>query len=257
MPEIRKQAGKDETGTISLTAYHSGNHIYIEIEDDGGGINRSKVLSKAIENKIVHESMAEKMEDNDVFQLLFASGFSTADTVSDISGRGVGLDVVKTKIESLGGQIHVTSNLGKGSKFAIKLPLTLSILSAMLVTVGPETYAIPLTNIVESIMIPKDEVMKAHNQQVIDFRGKVVPLVNLKDILGVAGDSDTSDTYSIVVVRKGDQMAALVVDRFISQQEVVLKPLGDYLTNIFAISGATILGDGRVSLILDCNDLIK
>ncbi|MGM7701192.1 chemotaxis protein CheW [Pseudalkalibacillus sp. Hm43] len=257
MPEKRSEAGKPEVGTISLTAYHSGNHIYIDIEDDGGGINRDKVLKKAIENNIVDEAMAEKLEDEEVFQLLFASGFSTADTVSDISGRGVGLDVVKSKIESLGGHIHVTSKPGRGSKFAIQLPLTLSILPVMLVTIGLETYAIPLSNIVESIIIPKGDVMKAHNQLVIDFRGKVVPLVSMKDVLEVESVGEEKDTYSIVVVRKGDQMAALIVDRFISQQEVVLKPLGDYLTNVFAISGATILGDGKVSLILDCNDLIK
>ncbi len=257
MPENRSEAGKPEVGTISLTAYHSGNHIYIDIEDDGGGINREKVLKKAIENNIVDEAMAEKLSDNEVYQLLFASGFSTADTVSDISGRGVGLDVVKSKIESLGGHIHVTSKPGYGSKFAIQLPLTLSILPVMLVTIGHETYAIPLSNIVESIIIPKEDVMKAHNQLVIDFRGKVVPLVSMKDVLEVESAGEEKDNFSIVVVRKGDQMAALIVDRFISQQEVVLKPLGDYLTNVFAISGATILGDGKVSLILDCNDLIK
>ncbi|MCF6410588.1 chemotaxis protein CheA [Pseudalkalibacillus salsuginis] len=257
LPERRSQAGKTEEGTISLVSFHSGNHIFIEIEDDGGGINREKVIQKAIENNIIDEVYAKTMEDHEVFQLLFASGFSTADTVSDISGRGVGLDVVKNKIESLGGQITVTSVRGRGTKFAIELPLTLSILSAMLITTGPETYAIPLSNIVESIVIPKSEVMKAHNQLVIDFRGKVVPLLSLREVLEVEGEPEEKDTYSIVVVRKGDQYAALIVDRFIGQQEIVLKPLGEYLSNIFAISGATILGDGKVSLILDCNDLIK
>ncbi|MGP4080208.1 chemotaxis protein CheW [Pseudalkalibacillus sp. R45] len=257
LPEKRTKAGKPEEGTISLVSYHSGNHIFIEIEDDGGGINREKVLEKAIENHIIDPAYAETMKDHEVYQLLFASGFSTADTVSDISGRGVGLDVVKSKIESLGGQIMVTSEPGQGTKFAIELPLTLSILSAMLITIGSETYAIPLSNIVESIVVPKKELMKAHNQLVVDFRGKVVPLLPLRDVLEVEGIPEEKSTYSVVVVRKGDQMAALIVDRFIGQQEIVLKPLGEYLSNVFAISGATILGDGKVSLILDCNDLIK
>ncbi|WP_349410518.1 chemotaxis protein CheA [Pseudalkalibacillus sp. SCS-8] len=257
LPEKRRNAGKQEEGTIALTAYHSGNHIYIEIEDDGGGINREKVLQKAIENNILDEATAQMMDDHEIYQLLFASGFSTADTVSDISGRGVGLDVVKSKIESLGGTISVTSVPGKGSKFSIELPLTLSILSVMLIKAGAEIYAIPLSNIVESIIIPKSAVMKAHHMPVIDFRGKVVPLVSLKDTLGVEATEEDKENHSIVVVRKGDSMTALIVDDFIGQQEVVLKPLGDYLKNVFAISGATILGDGKVSLILDCNDLIK
>ncbi|WLD95174.1 chemotaxis protein CheA [Alkalihalobacillus sp. AL-G] len=256
-PDKRKSNGKGSEGTISLVAYHSGNHVYIEITDDGGGINREMVLKKAIENGIVNPSSASEMKDEEVYQLLFASGFSTAETVSDISGRGVGLDVVKSKIESIGGQIGVTSDPGQGSKFSIQLPLTMSILSVMLVTSGEETYAIPLSNIVESAIIAKADILNAHRQHVIDFRGKVVPLVSLKEVLDISGEQDDDDYISVVVARKGDKMAALVVDSFIGQQEVVLKPLGDYLTNIFAISGATILGNGQVALILDCNDLIK
>ncbi|MET3728717.1 two-component system chemotaxis sensor kinase CheA [Fictibacillus halophilus] len=256
-PEIRSSKGKNETGTIYLRAFHSGNHVFIEIQDDGAGINKQKVLSKAIENGIITKEMSENLTDKQCFELLFASGFSTADVVSDISGRGVGLDVVKNKIESLGGSIAVDSTEGSGTIFSIQLPLTLSIMSVMLVEISREKYAIPLSSIIETAIIKKEDILSAHNQKVIDFRGKVVPLVNMKDVFEVPGSTDSGQHVPVVVVRKGDKMAALVVDSFIGQQEIVLKSLGQYLTSVFAISGATILGDGQVALILDCNALIK
>lgn len=256
-PSIRSTAGKNETGTIYLRAFHSGNHVFIEIEDDGAGINKQKVLEKALENGIITKEMSENLTDKQCFELLFASGFSTADVISDISGRGVGLDVVKNKIESLGGSISVDSTAGFGTIFSIQLPLTLSIMSVMLVEIQQEKYAIPLSSIIETAIIKKEEILSAHNQKVIDFRGKVVPLVNMKEIFEVPVTNETSQHVPVVVVRKGDKMAALVVDSFIGQQEIVLKSLGQYLTSVFAISGATILGDGQVALILDCNALIK
>ncbi|RDI47437.1 two-component system chemotaxis sensor kinase CheA [Falsibacillus pallidus] len=256
-PEIRKAKGKPEEGTVLLKAYHSGNHVFIEIEDDGAGISRDKVLEKAISKGIVSEQTAHTLTDKQVYELIFASGFSTADIISDISGRGVGLDVVKSTIESLGGSITIDSTQGSGSIFSIQLPLTLSIISVMLVELGMEKYAIPLSSIIETAIIRKSEIMNAHNQKVIDFRGRVVPVVQLKEVFEVPGEEDGSEFMSLVIVRKGDKMAALVVDSFIGQQEVVLKSLGNYLTNVFAISGATILGDGQVALILDCNALIK
>ncbi|MBN3555242.1 chemotaxis protein CheA [Fictibacillus nanhaiensis] len=256
-PEVRSSKGKNETGTIYLRAFHSGNHVFIEIQDDGAGINKQKVLSKAIENGILTKEMSENLTDKQCFELLFASGFSTADVVSDISGRGVGLDVVKNKIESLGGSIAVDSTEGSGTIFSIQLPLTLSIMSVMLVEISREKYAIPLSSIIETAIIRKEDILSAHNQKVIDFRGKVVPLVNMKDIFEVPGSMESGQHVPVVVVRKGDKMAALVVDSFIGQQEIVLKSLGQYLTSVFAISGATILGDGQVALILDCNALIK
>jgi two-component system, chemotaxis family, sensor kinase CheA len=256
-PGVRSSKGKNETGTIYLRAFHSGNHVFIEIQDDGAGINKQKVLSKAIENGILTKEISENLTDKQCFELLFASGFSTADVVSDISGRGVGLDVVKNKIESLGGSITVDSTEGFGTIFSIQLPLTLSIMSVMLVEISREKYAIPLSSIIETAIIRKEEILSAHNQKVIDFRGKVVPLVNMKDIFEVPGSTESGQHVSVVVVRKGDKMAALVVDSFIGQQEIVLKSLGQYLTSVFAISGATILGDGQVALILDCNALIK
>ncbi len=256
-PEIREANGKGGTGRIELKAYHSGNHVFIEISDDGAGINRNKVIEKAVKNNIVTGEQAESMTNKQVYELLMASGFSTADTVSDLSGRGVGLDVVKNTIESLGGSITIDSELNQGSIFSIQLPLTLSILSVMLVEVQEEKYAIPLSSIIETAIVKKDEIMKAHNKKVIDFRGKVVPLVSLKDLFNVPETKEENDYYSLVIIRKDDKLAGVVVDSFIGQQEVVLKSLGNYLSSVFAISGATILGDGQVALIIDSNALIK
>ncbi|WP_126426411.1 chemotaxis protein CheA [Brevibacillus marinus] len=257
-PEERKQRGKREEGTVQLKAYHSGNHVFIEVTDDGRGINREKVLKKAVERGVVSAATAESLSDKQVYELLFASGFSTAEVISDVSGRGVGLDVVKTKIESLGGSVSVNSKLGEGTTFLIQLPLTLSIISAMLVQVESEKYAVPLSSVIETAVFRPDEIMLAHRQKVIDFRGRVVPLVSLKDIFQIPDNGEEkTEEIEVVIVRKGDKMAGLIVDSFIGQQEIVLKSLGKYLVNVFAISGATILGDGQVALIIDCNALIK
>ncbi|MFD1037966.1 chemotaxis protein CheW [Virgibacillus byunsanensis] len=257
-PKERKKKGKPEQGIIKLQAYHSGNHVFIEISDDGAGINKEKVLNKAISNGVISESHAETLTDKQVFELIMASGFSTADAISDISGRGVGLDVVKNTIESLGGNITVDANVIQGSTFSIQLPLTLSIISVLLVELNEEKYAIPLSSIIETAIVHKDKIMYAHNKNVIDFRGKIVPLAFLNDIFSVPKEyTENSDYLSVVIVRKGDKMAGLVVDSFIGQQEVVLKSLGVYLSDTFAISGATILGDGQVALIVDSNALIK
>ncbi|WP_159884360.1 chemotaxis protein CheA [Paenibacillus puerhi] len=254
----RIAAGKPETGTIHLRAYHSGNHVFIEIEDNGRGINRDKVLDKAIQNNVVTKEQASRLSDNEVYSLLFASGFSTADKISDISGRGVGLDVVKTKIESLGGRVQVESTYGVGSKWTVQLPLTLSIISAMLVRLKNEKYAIPLSSIVETAAVKAEQVRSVHGNRMVNYRNSVIPLVSLAELFDVPGQEDngTEDTQ-IVVIRKGEKLAALVVDEFIGQQEIVLKTLGKYLTNLFATSGATILGDGQVALIIDTNALIK
>ncbi|WP_409368377.1 chemotaxis protein CheW [Lysinibacillus sp. 38-6] len=257
-PTTRRAKGKPEEGTVVLRAYHSGNYVFIEIEDDGAGINRDKVLSKAISKGIVTQEQALTMSDNQINELILASGFSTADVISDVSGRGVGLDVVKTTIESLGGNISIESTQDVGSIFSIQLPLTLSIISVMLVEIEKEIYAIPLSSIIETSIIRTSDIMNAHNQKVIDFRGKVVPLVFLEEIFEVPRKELQDDEFhSVVIVRKGEKLAGLVVDSFIGQQEIVLKSLGNYLTNIFAISGATILGNGKVALIVDCNALIK
>lgn len=257
-PEERRAVGKPEQGVIKLEAYHSGNHVFIEIADDGKGINQQAVLNKALDKGIIAEHQIDSMTDQEIYELLLSSGFSTAETVSDVSGRGVGLDVVKNTIESLGGQLSIDSVQGEGTVFSIQLPLTLSIISVMLVEIEKEKYAIPLSSIIETNIVHKSDLLSARNKQVIDFRGHIVPLVFLKELFTVPkeNDQDTED-YSVVIVKRGDKMAALVVDSFIGQQEVVLKSLGNYLTQVFAISGATILGDGQVALIIDSNALIK
>ncbi|WP_260284267.1 chemotaxis protein CheA [Peribacillus aracenensis] len=254
--EERLAKGKNEEGKILLKAYHSGNHVFIEIEDDGAGINKDRVLNKALSNGILTKETAATLTDKQIYELIFASGFSTAETISDVSGRGVGLDVVKNTIESLGGSVTIDSKENEGSIFLIQLPLTLSIISVMLVAIQNEKYAIPLSSIIETAIIKKADIMNAHNQQVIDYRGKVLPLLFLKDIFEVPISQEEEESLSVVIVRKGDKLAGLVVDSFIGQLEIVLKSLGNYLTSAFAISGATILGDGQVALIIDCNTLI-
>ncbi|MFZ0371292.1 MAG: chemotaxis protein CheA [Halobacillus sp.] len=256
-PAERERKGKDPSGKLELKAYHSGNHVFIEIADDGAGINRDKVIRKAVSNHVVTEHQALNMNNKQVYELIMESGFSTAETISDVSGRGVGLDVVKSTIESLGGTITVDSEIDRGSIFSVQLPLTLSIISVMLVEVHEEKFAIPLGSIIETAIVKKEDVMLAHRRQVIDFRGKVVPLVFLEEVLEVPSSYEEDEYHSLVIVRKGDKMAGLVVDSFIGQQEVVLKSLGDYLSGAYAISGATILGDGQVALILDTHTLIK
>ncbi|TLS49828.1 chemotaxis protein CheA [Paenibacillus antri] len=256
--EERVKAGKPETGTVHLRAFHSGNHVFIEAEDDGKGINRDVVLKRAVKNGIVTKEQGDAMSDEAVYMLLFASGFSTAEVISDISGRGVGLDVVKSKIESLGGRVSVTSTLGKGSKFSIQLPLTLSIIMAMMVKLGGEKYAIPLSSIVETMILRKEDIRNVHGNRMFDYRSSVVPLVSLSKLFDVPDYSDEGeDETEVVIVRKGDRIAGLAVDELIGQQEIVLKALGKYLNRVFAVSGATILGDGQVALILDTNALIK
>jgi len=257
-PEERLKKGKPRKGKITLEAYHSGNHVFVEIIDDGAGINRDAIKNLAIERGLITPQEGDVMSDQQIYELILMSGFSTNKEVSDVSGRGVGLDVVKTTIESLGGNVTIDSEEGKGSVFSIQLPLTLSIISVLLVELQKEKYAIPLSSIIETAILKKSEIYKAHDNKVIDFRGNIVPLAYLNDIFEVPQKEENDDEYvSVVIIRKGNKLTGLVVDSFIGQQEVVLKSLGNYLTNVFAISGATILGDGEVALIVDSNALIK
>lgn len=255
----RIEAGKPETGTVHLRAYQSGNHVFIEIEDDGKGINRDNVLKKAIKNGMLTEEQAKLLSDEQVYMLLFGSGFSTAEQVSDISGRGVGLDVVRSKIASLGGEVVVKSTLGKGTTFIVQLPLTLSILSAMLFRLGDEKYAIPLTSIVETGLVTKKDIRNIHGGiRMINYRDSVIPLVSLSAIFECPSYTDVDEEETeIIIIRKGERLAAIAVDDFIGQNEIVLKPLGSYLGTVQGISGATILGDGQVALIIDPNTLIQ
>ncbi|WP_214832302.1 chemotaxis protein CheA [Exiguobacterium sp. s152] len=253
LPEVRVAAGKPEQGSLALRAYHGGNRVFIEIEDDGAGIHVDKVRSKALERGVITPEEATAMTDNEVAMLIFAPGFSTADVVTDLSGRGVGLDVVKNKIESLGGVVTLETVVGQGTKFQVSLPLTLSIISAMLVQAGEETYAIPLSSILETTLLDEADILTAHRERVFDFRGQLVPLIYLKEMFAI--ETETKTQFPVVVVRKGNKLVGVVVNDLIGQQEIVMKPLGTYLEGIPAISGATILGDGRVALIVDSNDL--
>lgn len=257
LPEERKRRGKPEVGRITLRAFHSGNFVFIEIEDDGAGIDRDKVLKKAMTKGLVDEETAAQLNDSQVFDLLFDPGFSTAEEVSDVSGRGVGLDVVRSTIEALGGSVTVRSVAGEGSTFSIQLPMTLSILTALLVKVARETYAIPLNSILETGKFHKSEIKKVHGQPVLRFRGNIVPIRSMKRAFAVPGATEQEkDELLIVIIKKGELLTGLIVDEFIGQQEIVLKSLGNYLDRVFAISGATILGDGQVAMIVDANALV-
>ncbi|MDR0270061.1 chemotaxis protein CheA [Paenibacillus sp.] len=254
----RVSAGKPETGTVHLRAFHSGNHVFIEIEEDGRGIYRDKILNIALKKGVVTQEQATSMSDEEVHQLLFAPGFSTAEKISDVSGRGVGLDVVKAKITSLGGQVTIYSTPGKGTNFSVQLPLTLSIIAAMLVKMGSEKYAIPLSSIVETGIIRKEQVRKVHGNNMVEFRGMHIPLISLSRIFNIKDFDERQEAETeIIVIHKGERLAALAIDEFIGQNDIVLKSLGKYLPQIKGISGATILGDGQVALILDPNVFIK
>lgn len=256
-PEQREKAGKPPEGLLQLKAYHNGNGVLIEVKDDGNGIDREKIVNKAVEQGLISPGEIHSLTPRQIDDLMFLPGLSTVQTVSDVSGRGVGLDVVKTRVESLGGSCTVESVPGKGTTFYIQLPLTLSIISAMLVKIENETYAIPLNSIIEAAVVSVDEVFSLHQQNIINFRGHVIPLIMLKNVFNISDENKPLDQMlSVVIVRKGDKLAGLVVDSFIDQREIVLKSLGNYLNNVFAISGATILGNGQVALVVDCNALI-
>ncbi|MEK5027773.1 chemotaxis protein CheA [Paenibacillus sp. FSL M7-1046] len=254
----RIAAGKPETGTINLRAFHSGNHVFIEIEEDGAGINPQKILKSAVKKGILTQDQAAGYSDDEAIQLLFSPGFSTAEVISDVSGRGVGLDVVKSKITSLGGNVVVYSTFGKGTNFSVQLPLTLSIIAAMLVRLGSEKYAIPLSSIVETGIVKKTQIRTIHSNKMIEFRNGHIPLLSLSKFFSVPDfDESTEEETEIVVVRKGERLVALAVQDFIGQNEIVIKNLGKYLPEVQGISGATILGDGQVALIIDPNAFIK
>lgn len=254
--EKRKQLGKPEHGRINLTAYQSGNNVIIEVADDGAGINIEKIKAKAIENGIVTREAANSMSQQEAIELLFRPSFSTADKITGLSGRGVGLDVVKTKIEQLGGTVEVETFSGKGSKFLIKLPLTLAIYQALLVNVGSEKYAIPLGSIYQIYEWKAEDVKTVQGQEVILLRNMVVPITRLADSLEVPdSNTKTQKKLKIVIVRKGEKLTGLVVDSVIGQQEIVIKSLGKLLTGIKYLAGATILGDGNVALIIDVNSI--
>lgn len=254
--EKRKALGKPETGLIKLNAFQEGNSVIIECSDDGGGIDTEKVKKKAIEKGTITEEQAETMTEKDFIDLLFRPSFSTAEQVSDVSGRGVGLDVVKSKIESLSGTVECKTVLGAGTTFTIRLPLTLAIIQSLMVTIGGEKYAIPLGSIDTIEDFPKEEIKRVEKKEVINLRGNVIPLIRMAELLDVPGERPERDNVTMVVVAKGDRKAGLVVDELIGQLEIVIKSIGKYINNSKMISGATVLGDGEVALILDANALV-
>ena len=254
--EERIKAGKPEVGSIFLSAYQEGNNVVIEVRDDGHGIDVEKVKAKALERGTITPEQADTMSDKEIIDLLFRPSFSTAEKISDISGRGVGLDVVKTKIEALGGSVECRSVLGEGSTFIIRLPLTLAIIQSLMVVLGNEKYAIPLGSIQTIEDIPTTDIKYVEGKEVINLRGTVIPLVRLDKILDVPDSKQDQESLTVVIVAKGDKQAGLIVDDLIGQLEIVIKSIGKYINNSKMISGATILGDGEIALILDANTLV-
>lgn len=253
---LRKERGKPEEGSIFLDAYQDGNNVVIEVRDDGNGIDVEAVKKKALERGTITEEQANQMSDKEIINLLFLPSFSTAKVVSDISGRGVGLDVVKSKIESLSGEVDVKSTLGVGSTWTIRLPLTLAIIQSLMVVVGDEKYAIPLGNIQTIESIRPDDVKAVQQKEVINLRGNIIPIIRLNEILDCQSAKAEDEDLVVVIVKKGDKQAGLVIDELTGQQEIVIKSLGKYIQRSKVISGATILGNGEVALIIDPNALI-
>ncbi|MBR5970119.1 MAG: chemotaxis protein CheA [Lachnospiraceae bacterium] len=254
--ELRRERGKPDTGEIFLHAYQDGNSVVIEIGDDGNGIDAEVVKNKAIEKGVVTPEQAQALTEQQCVDLLFAPGFSTAKVISEISGRGVGLDVVRSKVESLNGEVSVKTKLGEGSTWTIRLPLTLAIIQALMVVVGGEKYAIPLDSIQTIEDVDPAEIKLVSNKEVITLRGNVCPLVRMNEVLDNETTRDPNENMVVVVVRKGDQQAGLIIDELMGQLEIVIKPLGKYTSKARFLSGATILGDGEIALILDPNALI-
>lgn len=253
---LRIERGKPEVGSIWLDAYQDGNNVVIEVKDDGNGIDVENVKNKAIERGVITPDQAEIMSEKDIINLLFHAGFSTAKTISDVSGRGVGLDVVKSKIESLSGEVEVKSKLGEGSTWIIRLPLTLAIIQALMVTVGGEKYAISLGSIQTIEDVAPGDIKLVQNREVIHLRGSVIPIIKLSKELDIESSKSSDENMVVVIVKKGENLAGLVVDELMGQQEIVIKSLGKYISKCKILSGATILGDGEVALILDANALM-
>ncbi len=254
--EVRKQRGKPEKGAIYLNAFQEGNNVIIEVSDDGNGIDTEKVKEKAIERGVITPEQAENMSQKEIINLLFIPSFSMAKQITDISGRGVGLDDVRSNIEALGGDVEVSSTLGEGSKFTVRLPLTLAIIQALMVEIRQEKYAIALGSIQNIEDIPVKDIRYVEAKEVIHLRGMVIPLIRMDKILDIEPLEEDPESLTVVIVKKGDKYAGLVVDNLIGQQEIVIKSLGKFIKNNKIISGATILGDGEVALILDVNALL-
>ncbi|MDR0649647.1 MAG: chemotaxis protein CheA [Synergistaceae bacterium] len=256
-PDERERAGKPRQGTITVAAYQEGNGVIIEVRDDGAGVDTEKVKRKALERDLITHEQAAVMTENEAVQLVMLPGFSTNDSITEISGRGVGTDAVKNKVESLGGQFMMYSKFGGGTRVVIRLPLTLAIVLALLIKVGDETYAVSLENVEETLLVHKKDIKYVHGTPVTTVRGEILPLSDLSAIIGTPGERPDVDENPVVVVRVGRDRSRVgfMVDAFVGQQEIVIKPLGKLLLKVKGIAGATILGDGNVALILDAASL--
>lgn len=254
-PEQRLAIGKPELGTITLDAYHEGNHIVILVSDDGAGLDIARIYQKALEKGLISEK--EEMSEKDIANLIFLPGFSTADKITDISGRGVGMDVVKKSLNSLGGLVDIKTKKGEGTTFIIRLPLTLAIIQALLVEVGQEVYAVPLSSVIETLLVESKEIKTVGGLPMVQLRGNTLPLISLKQKFDLPENEVKSEQVYVVVVGLGDKAIGLIVDELQGQQEIVIKSLGDYLNGLPGIAGATITGDGKVTLILDIGSLIQ
>lgn len=250
-PATRKANGKPEKGVVQLKAYNEGNHIVVEITDDGKGLDASGLKMKALEKNFITEKEAKQMTDKEAFALIFKPGFSTAAKVTNVSGRGVGMDVVKTNIEKLNGVIEIDSELGKGSTFKLKIPLTLAIIQSLLVGTQEEFYAIPLASVLETVRVPIDNIYTIEGKNVLRLREEVLSLVRLSDVFGVKQVLESGDQTYVVIIGVAESKLGIIVDTLVGQEEIVIKSMGDYLQNIQGIAGATIRGDGRVTLIID------
>lgn len=257
-PADRKAKGKNPIGEVKLIARHEGNNVIILVEDDGKGINPDVLKAKAVQKGLLTQAEADKLDNAEAIRLLFLPGFSTAETITDVSGRGVGMDAVKTKIEALGGMVDIETKVNEGSKFKIRLPLTLAIIQALLVKIYEEIYAIPLSSIDSTINITTSDIKTIQNQEVILLRGQIIPIIRLAEKLNVPRhDNNSQDELFVVIVHMGNQRAGIIVDTLIGQQEIVIKSLGKLLAGIKVIAGATILGNGQVALILDVGSIIQ
>lgn len=254
-PDVRLAKGKPRMGTVNLSAYHEGNHVVIEIKDDGAGMDPNKLKRKAIEKGVITVDEANSMDDKQAFALIFKPGFSTAEKITNISGRGVGMDVVRTNIEKLNGIITIDSKIDEGSTFYLKLPLTLAIIQALLVEVAGETFAIPLASVVETVRITNEEIHSFEGREVLKLRDRVLSLIRLDEAFAL--DELEQDEIYVVVVALAEKQLGFIVDKLIGQEEIVIKSLGDYLGGNPGIAGATITGDGRVRLILDVAGVIE
>jgi two-component system chemotaxis sensor kinase CheA len=253
----RKAAGKQEKAKVTLTAFQEEGHIFITLEDDGAGIDPQKIKQAAVKKGMITQEAADKLTENEAINLIFAAGMSTASKITEVSGRGVGMDIVRTNIERLNGSVSIDTELGKGTTFTVKLPLTLAVFQGLMVSIKSETYIIPLASVVETLGINADSISNVLSEEVMNLRGEIIPLLRLDSVLGLSGHSGSRDKCYVIVVKGDNKRVGIIVDGLMDQQEFVIKPVARHIGDIKGIAGATILGDGQVALILDIPVLIK